>query len=168
MSPSNIKTTFKQELRIIPGVAWVVALVVMTLWFAVLTPLIVAQHQHRPEGAQIPPVALSALLAFAGIVLAIWIVMVFYVHADATRRQMNRWLWTALVIFIPNAIGFIVYFLLRQPIGRPCSKCGATVRPDYTYCPACGAATALSCPSCHRSIDASWICCAFCGVKLKE
>jgi hypothetical protein len=29
---------------------------------------------------------------------------------------MNSLVWTLLVIFIPNGIGFIIYFLTRQPL----------------------------------------------------
>lgn len=168
MTQAYIKTTFKQEVRIIPAVAWVVAVMVMLLWFALAVPALLAHHQLRPESTQLPAPILHGLLTFAGVVMGLWVVMVFYVNADSARRQMNRWLWTLLVIFIPNAIGFIVYFLMRQPIGRPCGKCSATIRPEYTYCPACGAATAPSCPSCHRPVDTGWSCCAYCGTKLGE
>jgi hypothetical protein len=168
MRQADLKTTFKQELQIIPGVAWGVAVAVLLLWFAVAVPLLAAHHHQRPEATQFPPLALNAFLTFAGVVLGLWVLMVFYVNADSGRRQMNRWLWTLLVIFIPNAIGFIVYFLLRQPVGRPCGKCGATVRPEFTYCPVCGVATAPSCPACHRPVDAGWSCCAYCGAKLGE
>jgi len=106
------------------------------------------------------------LLAFAGIVLGAWVLMVFYVNADAGRRQMNRLLWTLLVIFIPNAIGFIVYFLVRRPIGQPCAKCRAIIRPGFSFCPACGEAVAPSCPACRHQIESGWANCAYCGTRL--
>ena len=100
------------------------------------------------------------------IVEALWVLMIFYVNADAKRRQMNRLLWTLLVIFIPNAIGFILYFVLRQPIARPCAKCGTSVRPDFVFCPACGESLAPTCPGCHHGIEPGWTACAFCGARL--
>ena len=55
--------------------------------------------------------------------LAIVILMIGYVNADSKRRGMNSLLWTLLVIFIPKALGFIAYFLLRKPLMMPCPKC---------------------------------------------
>jgi hypothetical protein len=155
----------REELKVIPGVAWGVAGAVLLCWLLVVIPLIVEHAERKPEGGP-PPSVLVGLLVFAGIVLAVWVVMVFYVNADAGRRQMNRLLWTLLVIFIPNAIGFIVYFLLRNPIGRPCAKCRLLIRPGYAFCPACGEATAPLCPVCRHAVEHGWVNCAYCGAKL--
>lgn len=162
----DTKATLKAELKFIPAVAWAVAGVVLLLWFAVAMPLILGTVKPRP--GEPPMWVLGVILAFAGIILGIWVLMVFYVNADAGRRQMNRLLWTLIVIFVPNAIGFIVYFLLRRPIAGLCLKCRALVQPDFIYCPACGQALALSCPSCHRSVESGWSNCAYCGVQLSS
>ncbi|MDA2914523.1 zinc ribbon domain-containing protein, partial [Acidobacteriia bacterium AH_259_A11_L15] len=82
------------------------------------------------------------------------------------RRGMNRTLWTLLVIFIPNAIGFIIYFILRRPIPRPCPKCGTRLRTEFVFCPACGLEISSKCPSCQRAVEAGWANCAFCGAKI--
>lgn len=161
----DTKTTLKAELKIIPTVGWAVAGIVLLLWLVLVIPLIVQEEQKKGQ-PEMPLWGLHALLIFAGVVCSIWLLMIFYVNADAGRRQMNRLLWTLLVIFIPNAIGFIVYFLMRQPIARPCSKCGTQLRADYAYCPACGQVVAPTCPACHRPVETSWSACAFCGVKL--
>lgn len=160
----DTKATLKAELKFIPAAAWAVAGVVLLLWFAVAVPLILGTV--RPGPGEPPVWLLGAILAFAGIVLGIWVAMIFYVNADAGRREMNRLLWTLIVIFVPNAIGFIVYFLLRRPIASLCPKCRALVQPDFVYCPACGQALAPSCPACHRSVETGWASCAYCGVKL--
>ncbi|MFQ5696568.1 MAG: zinc ribbon domain-containing protein [Terriglobia bacterium] len=162
----DTKTTLKAELKVIPAVAWAVAGVVLLLWMAVAVPLIVQQAEKKPGEPEIPLGVLHALLTFSGLVLGIWVLMVFYVNTDAGRRQMNRLLWTLLVIFIPNAIGFIVYFLLRQPIAQPCPKCRVLVRPDFAYCPACGQSLTSTCPACHHPVESGWLACAFCGAKL--
>ncbi len=161
----DTKTTLKSELKIIPTVGWAVAGIVLALWLLLVIPLIVHEEQKKAQ-PEMPLWGLQALLIFAGIVCSIWVLMIFYVNADAGRRRMNRLLWTLLVIFIPNAIGFIVYFLMRQPVARPCSKCGALLRPAYAYCPACGQTVAPTCPACHRTVEGSWAACAYCGVKL--
>ncbi len=48
---------------------------------------------------------------------------------------MNYVLWTFLVILVPNAIGFIIYFVVRQPIMGTCPQCGATVNPGVQLLP---------------------------------
>lgn len=163
---SGTSTTLRRELKIISGIAWVTAGAIALLWFAVIIPLLVEHHRRKPAGEQMPPQALYGLLFFCGIILSLWVLMIFYVNADAGRRQMNRLLWTLLVIFIPNAIGFIIYFLLRKPIGQPCPKCRALIRPDFSFCPACGAPASPSCPACHHQIEAGWTNCPYCGSKL--
>jgi len=158
------KTSLAEEMRFIPGTAWLAASVFALFWFLVAIPLIL-QTDTSKRGE--PPFwVLVGLLTFAGIVLAIWLVMIFYVNADAGRRQMNRLLWTLLVIFIPNAIGFIIYFILRQPIARACPACRASVRTDFAYCPSCGEALAPTCPGCRRAVEREWQACAYCGSKL--
>ena len=160
----DIHTTLKAELKVIPAAAWVVMGVVLLLWYALAIPLLLQVAPPKPGE---PPLwLLRGLLALAGVILAVWVLMVFYVNADARRRQMNRTLWTLLVIFIPNAIGFIVYFLLRQPVAQACAKCGASVRPGFVFCPVCGVALSPTCPSCHQPVEPGWAACAFCGSKL--
>jgi len=162
----DTRTTLRDELKIISGAAWLAAAVVALLWILVVIPLLIEHHQRKPQDSQMPPTFLIGLLIFCGIVLGLWVLMVFYVNADAGRRQMNRLLWTLLVIFIPNAIGFIAYFLVRSPIGQPCPKCRAFIRPGFSFCPACGEAAAPLCQSCHHQIESGWANCAFCGAKL--
>ena len=160
----DTESTFKSELKIIPPAAWLVAGLFMLFWFLLALPLILGSAKHQPGQ---PPVAvLVGLLIFAGVVLSLWVLMVFYVNADARRRQMNRLLWTLLVIFIPNAIGFIVYFLLRKPIARPCPKCQAALSPEFLFCPKCGQELAAKCPSCNHAVETGWVACAFCGARL--
>jgi apolipoprotein N-acyltransferase len=157
-------TTLKAELRIIPAIGWVLAALLVLFWFLVPMPWFLGTVKPKPSE---PPIELlAAFLGFAGLVLGIWMLMVAYVSADAKRRQMNRLLWTLMVIFIPNAIGFIIYFVLRQPIARPCPKCRTPVRPEFVFCPACGQELAAKCPGCKRAVEAGWAACAFCGARL--
>ncbi|MGH9789301.1 MAG: zinc ribbon domain-containing protein [Candidatus Acidiferrales bacterium] len=160
----DTESTLKSELKIIPPVAWLVAAAFLLFWFLVPMPFLYGSA--RPGPGEPPLWVLAALLSFAGIVLSLWVLMVFYVNADAKRRQMNRLLWTLLVIFIPNAIGFIIYFVIRKPIARPCPKCRAPIRPDFVYCPACGQELAAKCPGCSRAVESGWVACAFCGARL--
>jgi hypothetical protein len=74
----------------------------------------------------------------AGVVIAIWILGLGYVHADARRRGMPPILWTLIVAFIPNLLGFLLYFALRRPIALPCPHCGQATTAGQRFCSWCG------------------------------
>lgn len=158
------KTSFWEELKIIHPAGWVLGGVVLFLWEFFLVPRIVEKILARAEPVfWVPTVA----LVLSGIMVAAFVPAAFYVNADAKRRQMNRLLWTLLVIFVPNAIGFIIYFLMRQPIALSCPQCSATVKTDYSYCPSCQVELTRTCPACHRAIKTDWLNCAYCGNTLE-
>jgi len=92
--------------------------------------------------------------------------LVSYVYGDAQRRGMRHVLWTLIAFFVPNALGFIAYFILRDPLLQPCPACGATARRDFAFCPQCGSALPRVCPSCRRPVEPIWPHCAHCGQKL--
>jgi hypothetical protein len=73
-----------------------------------------------------------------GVVIGIWILGLGYVHADARRRGMPPILWTLIAAFIPNLLGFLLYFALRQPIALPCPQCGRAMRAEQRFCSWCG------------------------------
>jgi RNA polymerase subunit RPABC4/transcription elongation factor Spt4 len=85
---------------------------------------------------------------------------------DAKRRGMRYVMWTLLAIFIPDAIGIILYFILRDPLPKPCTGCGAAVKPGFTYCPKCGTEVRPACSSCGKAIEPDWLNCAYCGKKI--
>jgi hypothetical protein len=157
---------FRQEWDLIPGAAFVVAglvylayLVLMGfIWFA--GPMI--------EGDPIPPVLVGffVLTAVAGLFLVLFVLLVGYVWADAKRRGMNAVLWVLLAIFIPNAIGIILYFILRDPLPVPCPSCGHPATKGQAFCSACGAAVREACPQCGKPVDKGWTHCAGCGTTL--
>jgi hypothetical protein len=73
-----------------------------------------------------------------GGVVAIWVLCLGFVYADARRRAMPPILWTLIVAFIPNLLGFLLYFALRRPIALPCSQCGMAITPQQRFCSWCG------------------------------
>jgi hypothetical protein len=83
--------------------------------------------------------------ALIGTLLAGYILLAGYVYGDARRRGMPAGVWTAMVILVPNAIGFVLYFLLRKPLVHPCPACGCGVTPDAAFCPKCGQPQAAAC-----------------------
>jgi hypothetical protein len=78
------------------------------------------------------------LAVLAGVVIAIWILGLGYVNGDARRRGMPPILWTLIVAFIPNLLGFLLYFALRRPIALPCPHCGQPTTAGQRFCSWCG------------------------------
>ena len=155
---NQAKSHFRSELAIIPPVAWGIAVLAFALMQICLLGLL--PHYER----DIPPMPFLVLISLCGgIVVAIIVLLVGYVNADSRRRGMNPLLWTLLVIFVPKALGFIAYFLLRKPLLQPCPKCGTPVGADFGYCQKCGHALKPFCCHCGRVISSSYVCCPFCG-----
>jgi RNA polymerase subunit RPABC4/transcription elongation factor Spt4 len=115
------------------------------------------QSVNWPEGGKI----LLSLLA--PVIAVVFILLIGYIYGDAKRRLMRAWLWMLLAIFIPNAIGIILYFLMRDPLPFYCSKCGASVKSAYTFCPNCAASLRPTCSQCGRGIERGWAHCPHCG-----
>jgi RNA polymerase subunit RPABC4/transcription elongation factor Spt4 len=106
------------------------------------------------------------ILIFMPCLMGGWVLLVGYVNADAKRRGMNSLLWTLLAALVPNAIGFILFFVLREPLMRICSHCRAKVQPGFAFCPHCGAALSPACPACRRPVEPGWANCPYCGAAL--
>jgi len=146
--------------KMIPGAAKVVA---VALFLCVsLIVLYVMQRETNP-----PPLPLQILLGLiTGTVVAAFALLAGFVYRDAKRRGMNHVGWTLIVIFVPNAIGFILYFLLRQPIMRRCPQCSETVRPEFNYCPRCDLQLNPTCASCGKTARFGDKFCPYCGKPL--
>ena len=159
MAKDELKTRFLAELKIIPAWAWVLA--ALTLVFVQL----IFSLRSKEPGA-LAPAAMVTLGILAGIFMACFPLLIGYINVDAGRRGMSRTLWTLLAIVIPNAIGFILYFLLRPALSSLCPACGAATRPDYGYCPKCGKNLALHCSRCQHAVQADDVYCPNCGTSL--
>ena len=155
------KFGIKAEIAIIPGWAYFVAAFIF-----VCIPVVFFEFVWPREAN--PPVApLQILISLLpGTILAFLVLMIGYVNRDAGRRGMGRALWTVIVIFVPNAIGFILYFLLRNPIRAQCPKCGTVVDPRGNYCPVCRYSFHPTCPQCQTAVRPGDTFCANCGGKL--
>ena len=152
---------FKAELNIIPGWAWALAAIAFLAaqWFFNI-PL-----AHHPS----PPPAWSRPLLgiLAGVGGVAFLLLIGYVNRDAHRRGMSAILWTIVVLIIPNALGFILYFLLRQPLRSSCPQCGYFVQSGFNFCPRCSCKLSPSCPQCQRVVSANDIYCPYCGSALR-
>lgn len=116
--------------------------------------------------AGFPPVARIVLGATLAFFIFLYGFLVSYVYGDAKRRGMRHKLWALVAALVPNALGFVAYFLLREPLLRPCGACGATSRRDLAFCPQCGSPLARPCPACGRPLETAWTHCAHCGTKI--
>ena len=74
----------------------------------------------------------------AGVVIAVWVICLGYVYGDARRRAMPPILSTLMAAFVPNLLGFLIYFVIRRPIALPCAQCGQAMRADHPFCSWCG------------------------------
>jgi hypothetical protein len=73
-----------------------------------------------------------------GVFTAAFFLALGFVYADAKRRDMPAWAWVIAASFIPNLVGFILYFLFRGPLFGPCSSCGKPIRRGEAFCSRCG------------------------------
>lgn len=156
------RNTLGDELRLIPVWAYVLAgvlFVCMQMLFNSFVP-----RQPNP-----PPVPLRIFLGLlVGFILGIYGLLVGYVNVDSGRRGMNRAGWTLIAAFVPNALGFILYFLLRKPLQQACPSCGAAVQADFNFCPHCDAKLHPHCAQCQRPVRLSDKFCPFCGYELDK
>jgi hypothetical protein len=147
----------KQELAVIPG--WAFALAAMLF---VICPILFGAFVEGPT-------LFRLVLAFLpATIMAFLALMIGYVNRDAGRRGMSRTLWTLIVIFVPNAIGFILYFILRNPVQAECPKCKAVIDPRVNYCPNCRYSVHPMCPQCKKAVAPEHTFCMDCGAALEH
>jgi hypothetical protein len=158
------KRSIKSEILVIPGWAYVVAVIVFLL---VPVCFFVLSDVWSPD-SRIPVPFNILLTVFPGTILAFLALMVGYVNKDAGQRGMSRTLWTLLVIFIPNAIGFILYFFLRNPLQTECPKCGMVVDQRVNFCPSCRYSFHQTCPKCSSAVRPGDTFCANCGDTIPQ
>lgn len=154
--------TFNREMGLIPWWAYALAafaFIEMQWVFNVIIP----RHEDPP-----PSGVAMFLGVLVGSIVAVMILLIGYVNRDSARRGMNRTLWTLLVIFVPNALGFILYFLVRQPLQIPCGHCGAMLQPNFRFCPKCSTPRFAVCGHCNTPTQPGDLFCNNCGRMLHE
>ena len=171
-------TRFRDEFRIVPR--WLMVLLIVLFIGAQGGVLIANFGMHAmssPPGEVWPYPHNPVLSAFgvAGIItagsvpLAAFLLLVGYVSRDARRRGMNSALWTILVVVLSPgwlALGFFIYFLMREPLPYNCPQCGSTVGARFNYCPSCKCNLRPSCPQCKREVGEVDKFCPYCACEL--
>lgn len=156
--------SFRKELRVIPRAAWIIAgffYVGMAIlaWFLVPTD---HEMSHWPLGGQLAFIFLMPLACF------LIIPFYGYVYGDSKRRAMRYVMWTLLAIFVPDFIGVIIYFILRDALPVDCPSCHNLVPSKFTFCPTCGNPLRPHCPQCGKPVERAWTNCGYCGTKLPD
>ena len=154
------RTRFTDELQIIAWWAWVIG-GILFCGMQFVAVVLMARDPHP-----LPPAGRVAIGILGGFAVICYVALIGYVNRDAGRRGMNRWVWTLLAIFVPNALGIVLYFLLRNALPLHCGKCQCTVQAGFSYCPLCGANLSSQCPRCQHAIHAGDVYCPYCGVSL--
>jgi RNA polymerase subunit RPABC4/transcription elongation factor Spt4 len=154
-------TNFTDEVRIISPVAWVIAAIGFLGILAVVVIATLADTKDHP-----PLVAMVPIGIFAGAALACIILLIGYINRDAGRRGMSRLLWTLIAMFIPNALGIVLYFILRKPRISHCPQCGTALEPGFGFCPSCRYRLNPVCGQCQRTVHAGDKFCPYCGAEI--
>ena len=156
------RTRFADELRRVPAWAWVSA----GIAFVAVHVVFIWLMAHDPKA---PALWVRILMAIgAGSLLGCYFLLIGYINQDAGRRGMSRLAWTLLAVFVPNGLGIILYFILRQPLSCACPQCSNIVQKGFNFCPRCNYKLGASCPQCQRVIGISDAYCPYCGTSLRN
>jgi Phospholipase_D-nuclease N-terminal len=129
---------FRRFLNIVPNAVQLWATVLVGC--ALLVGLVVG-YKTADQGAVLRILsAYGGAALVLGIVLAIWLLCLGFVFADARRRGMRSVLWVLVAALFPHLLGFLLYFVMRQPIASTCTHCGMTVSHHQRFCSWCGTA----------------------------
>ncbi len=162
---------FSDELRLIPR-----RLILVTIALFVVAQAVVQAVIHYTselpfdEFSRSTNALISAgICTLVSIFVAALLFLIGYVHHDAKRRGMNATMWTIVVVILLPAwlfMGFIIYFMLREPLPYPCPQCGADVSARFNYCPTCKFNLRPSCPQCRREVQLGDRYCPHCASEL--
>jgi len=155
---------FRKALGIIRPTAWVITALIYLA--TVIGISLAVRYGNDPTMRQWPAMAQVAFVVLISLMFPALVLLIGYVYADAKRRGMRYVMWTLLAIFLPDAIGIILYFILRDPLPAQCPGCATMVPSKFTFCPQCGTALKPRCPQCGKAVQPGWTHCVECGTKL--
>jgi hypothetical protein len=106
--------------------------------------------------------------------LIVWIAVIIWVYKDAERRRMSGLLW-ALLVFIGNLIGLLIYLIVRQDHPLTEEAVPAAGKPPdavttgaVTSAKAPAKAETAVCPACGKTVELSFVYCPHCGTALQR
>ena len=157
--PNQPQANANEESRLIPWWSVILAIAAFVGWQA-LVHLVMVPRDPNPK--PLPLVIFWGVMV--GFFFAFYMLMIGYVNRDAKRRGMNSALWTLImVLLLASGIGFIVYFLLRQPVVLSCPQCAEKVESAFNFCPKCHFQLNPICTECRHAVRLGDNYCARCG-----
>lgn len=128
--------SIRRFLTIVPKTVQLWASVVVGC--ALLIGLVVG-YQAADQGAVLRTMSADGSAALVvGTALAIWLLCLGFVFADAQRRAMRSIPWVLVAALFPHLLGFLLYFVMRHPIASTCTQCGHTIPLHQRFCSWCG------------------------------
>ena len=164
---------FRDEFQIVPR--WLKVMCVLLYLVALAIGIAVIHYDPSARFPEIRDDQVTSIAAIIGIitgvsiVAATYILMLGYVNRDSRRRGMNSALWTLLVLVLSGGsavLGFIIYFLIREPLPYTCPRCSQLVGPRFNFCPNCKCNLHPSCPNCKQEIAETDKFCPYCAQDL--
>jgi hypothetical protein len=159
---NETQTRLTAEMKLIPR--WMYALAALAFLSAEIFFNVLLARQPNPPPAWLRPLFGTLL----GVVVGCYLLLVGYVNRDARRRGMSPTLWTLVAIFIPNGLGILLYFILRQRLPGVLPRMGGALPAEIGSCPRCGYQLSGACPHCQRVVGAEDGYCRFCGTPLHQ
>jgi RNA polymerase subunit RPABC4/transcription elongation factor Spt4 len=150
------------EVRIISPWAY---LFVALGFLAAIAAVVYATLSGKPP---LPLAVMAPLAVVGGTIVGCYILLIGYIYRDADRRGMSSLAWTLLAICVPNALGVVLYFVLRKPRIATCPQCGNALQPGFNFCPSCNYKLSPSCPQCQRVVGVGDVYCPYCGTSLRN
>jgi RNA polymerase subunit RPABC4/transcription elongation factor Spt4 len=151
-----------RDFKLVAGWAWILAATGFVSMQIVFNVVVAREHDAPPAWER------TLLGLLVGLILSCYLLLIGYVNRDSGRRGMNRALWTTVSVLVPNGLGIILYFILRQPVIGDCPKCGHSVHQGFNFCPQCNYKLNPSCPQCQRMVSPQDTYCPYCGTSLPE
>lgn len=126
------------------------------------------------------------MISFLLIMVVLWLALVYWTYADASRRGTWRVLWGVVAALLPF-VGTLLYLIVRPPeyeLDRrerelelavlerdlrertnQCPNCRAVVEKDFLICPECGWELKRPCDNCNRPLSFHWSVCPYCETE---
>jgi hypothetical protein len=157
-------------------------------------PALLAVQGEDPFAVARDALESPLLHAAAGLCVAViailWLGLAIRAFGDAARRGATPLFWGLVALLFPY-LGYLFWSLVRPPeyaeereerrlrreallreadlaAGERCPACEGETRPDYAFCPLCGATLREPCASCEAPLELGWRHCPRCGAPKGE
>ena len=138
---SRPRASFRHSfLSVVPRPAKLIATTIFSI--AVVVGVVAGALEFRNTGNLHAPVLGAPIGLLGGMLIGslflVWVLGLGYVYGDARLRNMPAVPWLLVAMIVPNLLGFLLYFVLRKPLGGPCPQCGQAITPEQRFCSWCG------------------------------